>query len=217
MESGMSLGSWEIIEYAGTAVVIVAVIGEYIADFGVFGIPKNEYFNKQLAKLSTLVLIAGLAVEMTGLIRTSQLFELEIAKQQERAANAEKELLELQNRLARRVMTEEQSRRISESLQQFRGQTLSLAIAGQTEEINNFGNQLITALENGGLKVSASNAIISGMAASGITAAVGENRLPLINAIANALRSAGVIDAPLPVTKSGNKDELTIFVWPKKQ
>jgi hypothetical protein len=66
-----SLETWEIIEYAATGVVIIGVIGEYIADFTEFAEQRN--LERPMGKLSCLILIVGLVLEMIGVVRTSQL------------------------------------------------------------------------------------------------------------------------------------------------
>src|SRR5438045_684737 len=62
---------WEWVSYAATAAVFVGVVGEYINDF-THWCPSWRR-NKRLAKTSTLLLIAGLAVELLGLVQTSRL------------------------------------------------------------------------------------------------------------------------------------------------
>ena len=55
-------------EFAGAFVVLVGVVGEYISEFTR---AKNKPWKDTLAKASTLVLIAGLAVEIFGLVNAS--------------------------------------------------------------------------------------------------------------------------------------------------
>jgi len=81
LDSSASL--WEFTEYFGTVVVIVGVIGEYLAEF--HHISDNESKRRKFAKRSTLVLIIGLAVELLGLVRTSQLTAHTIAVLNEQA------------------------------------------------------------------------------------------------------------------------------------
>jgi len=70
-DARLSLPFWEAVEYIATGIVILGAIGEYLAEFRRF--PKEQHKREQFAKLSALVLIAGLAVELVGLVRTSQL------------------------------------------------------------------------------------------------------------------------------------------------
>jgi hypothetical protein len=67
------LGRWELIEYLGEAVVIVGVLTEYLAEFHVLQKEEQKVQRRKLAKLGSLILLAGLAVELSGVVRTSQL------------------------------------------------------------------------------------------------------------------------------------------------
>ena len=118
------LDRWQIVEYAASAVVIVGVLGEYLAEFHV--LKDNEERRRTVAKLSTLVLLAGLAVELLGLVRTSQLSEITIARLNDEAEDArnlaaqaqqsaEQEHLErdkLEQKLADRHVTVEQRKKM---------------------------------------------------------------------------------------------------------
>lgn len=66
-----SLEFWDVVEYASTLIVLVGVLGEYIAEFTEFA--QKRGLMRKLGKLSTLVLIVGLGGELVGLVRTSQL------------------------------------------------------------------------------------------------------------------------------------------------
>jgi hypothetical protein len=52
-----SLAFWEVVEYSAAAVVLGGAIGEYISEFK--KLPRDEHKREKLAKLSTIVLIAG--------------------------------------------------------------------------------------------------------------------------------------------------------------
>ena len=62
-----SLVSWEFVEYFGTVTVICACWGEYVADFGK-RVSKCESAKDRIAKLSTIILIIGLAIELVGVL-----------------------------------------------------------------------------------------------------------------------------------------------------
>src|SRR5665213_942574 len=76
-----TIGGWENAEYGFTALVAISCFGEYIADFTEwwkrgkawrwFG--DIEHRKDNLAKFSTLVLIAALAAELLCVVRTNQL------------------------------------------------------------------------------------------------------------------------------------------------
>jgi len=80
---------WRKEEYAATAVVVAGCAGEYIADFKPFGNwPKKR---KSFAKLSTFTLIIGLAFELLGLVRTSQITGREIASLNDESSQAKRD------------------------------------------------------------------------------------------------------------------------------
>ena len=65
-----SLGFWEIVDYIATGIVLIGVAGESVAEFLRF--PKDEYKRTQVAKLSALILIVGLAGELVSVVQTSR-------------------------------------------------------------------------------------------------------------------------------------------------
>src|SRR6266567_7149225 len=81
-----SLEFWEIVEYVSAATVLFGVIGEYVAEFT--KLAEKMGIEKKLAKFSTLVLIIGLAVELLGLVKTSQLSGRLVASLEEQSAQA---------------------------------------------------------------------------------------------------------------------------------
>jgi hypothetical protein len=93
------LNRWELAEYVGAAIVIFGVFGEFLAEFYVFQRQEDEKKRRTVTKWSTLILLAGLALELLGLFRTSQLYRLEIAQANEAAASANKQAAELENEI----------------------------------------------------------------------------------------------------------------------
>lgn len=105
-----SLAFWDGVEYISVAVIILGVIGEYVADFTLPEKTENDKRRqKRLGKISTLVLILGLTVELPAIWRINEMtgtqvadlerqadvaraqakgFESSIASANERAANA---------------------------------------------------------------------------------------------------------------------------------
>ncbi len=81
-----SLKSWEIFEYSAAGIVLLGVIGEYVAEFT--GWAADRGIEKKLSKISTLVLIVGIAGEGIGLFRTSQLSGELIASLEEQSNRA---------------------------------------------------------------------------------------------------------------------------------
>jgi hypothetical protein len=87
------LSSWESAEYIAEAFVILGCVGEFTAEFTDIRTPEWRH---QLSKISLLVLIAALAIELGALVRTNGLSGQEIAllngvaaDARTRAANAE--------------------------------------------------------------------------------------------------------------------------------
>lgn len=107
------LAFWEFVEISGAIIVTVGVVGEYVADFT--KLVKGKARKTRLSKISTLTLIAGLAIELVGLTTTSHAFNVEVAKANddakragtnaaasyERAAVAEKEAGQANERAAK--------------------------------------------------------------------------------------------------------------------
>ena len=68
-----TLSCWEIAEYCFGGLVAVACLGEYAADFTNWFTHGIEERKRRLAKRSTLLLIASLALELICLVRTNQI------------------------------------------------------------------------------------------------------------------------------------------------
>jgi len=88
-----SLTLWEWVDYLGTAVVFLGVVGESLAEF--LEIPKKTETRETSKRASALLLIIGLAVELLGLVMTTQISGQIIAQVKERTATIERENLKL--------------------------------------------------------------------------------------------------------------------------
>jgi hypothetical protein len=95
-----ALTFWEYLEDAATAVVLVGVIGEYLAEFTRWGMNR-----KSLGKVSTLILIVGIAGELLAVVRTQQLSNREIAALYETAEHERLERLRMGLAAASRDVT----------------------------------------------------------------------------------------------------------------
>jgi hypothetical protein len=116
-----SIAFWEIAEYIGTLLVIVGAIGEYFAEFR--NIPSDECRRKRLEKCWARVLIVGLAIELLGLVRTSQLNSQIVA-----TLNSEVAASDLaRSKLEQSMML----RRLSKSQQEALCSTIPKSILGQ--------------------------------------------------------------------------------------
>jgi len=81
-----ALDFWEWFEYISTAVVFIGCVGEYFADFTTC--PKSKLRRHKLGKLSLIILIAGIAGEFLGTVRSSQLSGQIIADVEKQASDA---------------------------------------------------------------------------------------------------------------------------------
>lgn len=81
-----TLTVWESIDHVGTAIVIAGVVGEFVAEF----IPRAEKLAKKirLSMVSTLVLVLGLALELTAVIKTQRLSAELLGQLEQKAAAA---------------------------------------------------------------------------------------------------------------------------------
>ena len=70
------LSWWESTGYAGQFFVILGCVGEFLAEFTEISTPEWRH---RFSKLSLLVLIGGLAVELTARIAACSLFFLHIS------------------------------------------------------------------------------------------------------------------------------------------
>jgi len=101
-----ALRIWEWVENIGWAFVIFGCIGEGLAEFTKF--PKEEHKRHNVGKFSWLILVAGLALEFLGSGRVAAIKDLEVARlnreageANEHAAKLEKEAAETRVRAAK--------------------------------------------------------------------------------------------------------------------
>jgi hypothetical protein len=81
------LNWWEWFGYVSTAIVFLGCVGEFIAEFT--RVAKREESKHKLSRLSLIILILGIAGELLGAVRTSQLSGQLIANIEQRAGDAE--------------------------------------------------------------------------------------------------------------------------------
>ena len=196
-----SVSFWEWVEYAGTAIVIVGVVGETIVEFSRF--PKSETRRKRLVKASALILIAGLAVELLGLVRTNLLSERRIAEldgqtaqaraaaaQANAAAESEKlERVKLEAQVEPRRLTPVQRKAITDAMTPFAGRPVSVASYSADIEGAILAKQLVEMLGRAGLRVQDDVTLCSSGLSVGILSgiAVSGTDTDLVNAITKAL------------------------------
>jgi hypothetical protein len=83
-----SLERWEYVEYAACALVAIGCAGEYVAEFTNWCTSGIKESKDRLAKRSTLLLIASLALELVCLVKTSSLSGRLIGSLSDKATNA---------------------------------------------------------------------------------------------------------------------------------
>jgi hypothetical protein len=168
-----ALNCWEWFGYVSTAIVFIGCVGEFIAEFTHF--PKSERSEKRLARLSLIVLILGIAGELLGAVRTSQLSGQLIANIEERAGKAEQRAaeaderadiallgqeklrsdnLKLEELIQPRDLTMEQQLEIKRRLLGFSGRVISVRSYSLDTEGKRLGKLLKSIFEGSGLNVS---------------------------------------------------------------
>jgi type IV pilus biogenesis protein CpaD/CtpE len=103
-----ALNCWEWFGYISTAIVFLGCVGEFVAEFT--SLPKSKESRDKLALLSLIVLIVGIAGELLGTVRTSQLSGQITANIEERAADAEQKAGEANKEAARLTKVAEDER-----------------------------------------------------------------------------------------------------------
>jgi len=141
-----SLDCWTCVEYVSTGVVLLGVIGEYVAEFTKFA--EQKRLTRPLGKLSTLVLIVGLAGELIGLIRTYELSGQVIASLTEQAARANQRTAEIEERLADRTLNLAEAARVS--LGKFPRQRFEILTYADDREARKFSDLITGSLESSG-------------------------------------------------------------------
>ncbi|MGH9699825.1 MAG: hypothetical protein ACRD5R_16155 [Candidatus Acidiferrales bacterium] len=160
------LNWWDRFGYVSTAIVFLGCIGEFLAEFTAF--PKTEKSKRALSRLSLIVLILGVAGELLGAVRTTNLSGQIIANIEDRAAANGREAAALQKgaeqlrkeaegeRLARvkiegavgwRSLSDQQKRDIGKALTRFGNITgVSMWFANGSSEAELFADDIAEAL-----------------------------------------------------------------------
>ncbi|SRR5579871_4323340 len=116
-------------------------------------------------------------------------FRLDIAKANETAEKERLARLQLEARLADRVLTAEQHIRLTAALRPFKGRTIDVRVFGDTLEVANFSGAILDCIGEAGLHVNISNPIGGGTSARGILIGVKPGSPPEISGIADVLFS----------------------------
>lgn len=140
----------------------------------------------------------------------------ELGVQQERAANAERQLEEIRERQSSRVITNEQANIIKSALASARGQYVEVfTFMGETE-IANFANRLVSVLRDAGLTVGNSQGRVRDEPLPvGIKLSFGTNREALATILHATFTKAGLGVEPLAAPRETNANALVIMIGAK--
>jgi hypothetical protein len=182
------------------------------------GIPS---FNTPSIGLLALTFVVGALSILTGKWVNDQLAQrlatvtLAVEQEAARRVAAELELAKIQERLAWRDITPEQSARISAALSKFKGQRLVLDTYASSEEVGRFGTKLKAAFIAAGIIVDDGTHVES-TPKSGVSVASGAAHKAFAEEIGNALLTAGIVTT-LPILISQDRPEVipNVYVWPK--
>jgi|SRR5271165_16571 len=240
-----ALGCWEWLEYVSTAIVFLGCVGEFVAEFT--SLPKSEKTEKKLARLSLIILIFGIAGELLGTVRTSQLSgqlianideraanenklvagleqdvakaNTEMAKQQARAAEAERSLLALQEKIQPRHLSPEQRTAIKNALKRFPPQQVNILAFVGVSDGTSFGLELADAINSAGWKASFLGHESSGGELRGLALIMKDTKYPPLGArqLQDALKAAG-LSAPAWNNPhwGGPESAISLLVAPKE-
>jgi hypothetical protein len=136
--------------------------------------------------------------------------QLQLELERERVAR-----LRLEERLAPRHILAGQRSTIRCGLAAFKGQKLSMILHPGDPELSAFAGEFKAALEEAGIVVNMTPALVFGKPEPGLSLDVGANRTQFATSLAKALLDAGVCSGPIAASESDNPDSLEITVGPK--
>jgi len=212
-----SLRSWEFVEYAATAVVFVGAIGEFLAEFtDIFNLKHDPLKKHLLGKLSTIILVIGLAGELLGVVQTSQLSGRIIASLQEKTALALQGAAKLQAAIGDRDLSADQRRNIGDSLRQFSGRTVWMRSYPNDPEAARLIILLKASLEPSiHIEDRTGDLLTSSSLVLGIRIEHAQNERDFAEALVKVFREDGKLSVePLPPFGGGYTTEILVGVRP---
>ena len=148
------LARWEYAEYVAVLFVILGVVGEYVADFTNWLTGGDEARKRRLGKISTLVLIAALAVELVCLVKTNSTSGQIIASLTKDVEDERLEGLRIKSSLTARQLSAKQVEAMAASLSKLGPMPLDVFVFDDDEwsrfETLKFAQSLASALDNAG-------------------------------------------------------------------
>ena len=171
---------------------------------------------------SALGTVASLQTEAANAKAAQQRVELELAKQQERTAEAirlaEQERiarLRIEERLAYRNVSAEQSEILKRELESLKGERITILTSGTQPEINQYAKRITDVLKEAGLDAIFQPALLP-TSHTDFLFISGEARLNAAASVAAAFVNAGLSVGRIPLQKVPETNELQIIIGPKE-
>jgi len=199
--------------------VIIGVAGELFADGGIFLFSGHLQTIADL-EIAELTKEAGQAKERVAVLEQGIAnANAEMAKQQTRAAEAERSLLVLQEKIRPRHLSAQQKEAIKNALKGFPPQQVNIFAVVGTPDGTIFGLELADAINSSGWKASFLGQESSGGELRGIALVVRDAKHPPSGTqqLQNALKAAGL---PAPMWNhahwQGSESAIALFVAPRE-
>jgi hypothetical protein len=165
---------------------------------------KTELGKQQTRAAEADAKVAGLQTEATNAKAVQQRVEIDLAKQQQLTAKAERDLLELQTRFADRTISPAQQAAMIERLKPWAGTDIDIAIWGDTPEITIISSQILETIGKAQWSIHSGHVGAGSGAVRGIFVGVspiaGTTAVTASQTLIVALQSAGLAAGPSSFT-----------------
>ena len=168
----------------------VLIVGAFAVFFGTMGVYWSNNFRDKHAEqrvANNEVETVKANEEAARAHERTTMLDLELEQQRERAANAEKQLLELRERLAPRTLNTQQQANITQKAKAFTKHKINIITPADDVEIINVGNKIIDALQAAGWLVGFRTGVDTSRAVSGMIVEVDPNADRTVQEAANNL------------------------------
>ncbi len=198
------------------ALVAVGVVGEFLVDRVAGPIIKRRD-EAQRAEIARLNKEAGDArKDASEAVERAAKLEREAAELNRKAEEERLARVKIEERLAPRVISGAQEAKLLAALKPLSGKHVSVFFVTGQPETERFARALAASLTKAGLNVQIQPGMrFGGMTESGISLAVGKNRMPDASILAEALVGAELATKPIPAEESKDDEFLQIIVAPK--
>lgn len=137
-----ALDWWELAEYASTGIVFIGCLGEFFAEFTAF--PKSEHRKHKLARLSLILVIAGIAGELLATVKSSELSGQIIAYVEANASDAKTSADNAAHAAERASASAQRADELSSNAASSAGRASTLA-RGARQEADSFERDIVSA------------------------------------------------------------------------